>query len=51
MTHAVTQTVVLAVVDEVVVDVMPFAYYQVNAGMREARYLAVVHFESLYVKG
>ena len=46
MTHAVTQTVVLAVVDEVVVDVMPLAFYQVNAGMREGRYLAIIHFES-----
>jgi len=34
------------VVDEVVVNVMSFAFYQINAGQREGRYLTVVHFES-----
>ena len=42
MRDAVAQAVVLAVVDEVVVDVMPARPCQVDAGVAEAGDLAVV---------
>ncbi len=46
MTRTITQTVILAVVDEVVVDVMTLAIFHVNAGMRKGRNLAIVHFQA-----
>ena len=46
MTHAVTQAIVLAVVDVVVVNVVPIARGEENAAVREGGHNAVVHLKS-----
>ena len=51
MGHAITQALILAVVDVIVVDVVPVAANQANAGVREAGDSAVVHFKTGVLRG
>ncbi len=45
MADAVTETIVLAVMDEVVMNLMPIAFRQVDAGVAKAGNSAVVNFK------
>ncbi len=47
MRHAVAQTVVLAMVNEVVVNMMLFAVHQIDAGMAKTGDIAVVHLQAI----
>jgi hypothetical protein len=46
MTYTVPQTLILAMVDVVVMDVMTLGCNQVHARVGETRYLTVIHFKT-----
>ena len=47
MTYAIPQALILAMVDMVVMDVMPIGGAQVHARVGETGYLTVIHFKTL----
>lgn len=46
VTYTIAQTLILAMVDMVVMDVMPLGCAQVHARVGETRYLTVIHFKT-----